>query len=104
MSPTQAEYQVRKTMIDYISTAIQRRWPSATVFAFGSWQTQLYLPTGDIDLVVTNPNFLESNKKRMLNELAGIVRSAGITHTVAIIGKARVPIIKFVTIDGEHTV
>ena len=51
----------------------------------------------DIDLGVSNKRFSEHLKGRMLAELARAMRQAGITDTVAIISRAKVPIIKFVT-------
>lgn len=104
MSPTRGEYEVRKTMIELISYTIRREWRDAEVSAFGSWQTQMYLPMGDIDLVVSNPRFTESSKVKLLHELARIIRHSGITNTVAAITRARVPIIKFVTTDGHINV
>jgi non-canonical poly(A) RNA polymerase PAPD5/7 len=43
----------------------------------------------------------DANKARLLAELARAMRQAHITDVVAIISKARVPIIKFVTTEGE---
>jgi len=56
----------------------------------------------DIDLVVSNKVVTEANKARLLAELARAMRQAYITDTVAIISKARVPIIKFVTSEGMY--
>jgi non-canonical poly(A) RNA polymerase PAPD5/7 len=56
--------------------------------------------TRDIDLVVTKP-FTESNKVRTLSDMARAMRQSKIADTVAIISKARVPIIKFVTNEGK---
>ena len=57
----------------------------------------------DIDLVVATTKMTESNKGRLLAELARAMRLAHITDVVAIISKARVPIIKFVTTEGEKS-
>ncbi len=57
--------------------------------------------TSDIDLVVSNKRFSEHLKGKMLAELARAMRQAYITDVVAIISKAKVPIIKFVTNEGE---
>jgi DNA polymerase sigma len=40
-------------------------------------------------------------KVRLLRDLAGMMRSARITQDVAVIHRAKVPIIKFVTTEGE---
>jgi non-canonical poly(A) RNA polymerase PAPD5/7 len=46
VSPTREEYEVRLLMIELITRAVHRTWPDAEVTPFGSWQTQLYLPSG----------------------------------------------------------
>ncbi|ODN75926.1 hypothetical protein L202_05911 [Cryptococcus amylolentus CBS 6039] len=104
VSPTKEEFEVRLFIIELITRAIARLWPEAEVTPFGSWQTQLYLPQGDIDLVVTHKEMSDANKARLLAELGKAMRQTGITDTVAIIAKARVPIIKFVTLDGRINV
>lgn len=100
MSPTPEEFRVRKTMIDLITHIIRKEWRDAQVTPFGSWETQLYLPTGDIDLVVSTPRLSEKNKVAMLHQLARMMRGNNITETVAVITRAKVPIIKFVTLEG----
>lgn len=62
------------------------------------------LTSSDIDLVVATNQLTEGNKSRLLAELARAMRLAHITDMVAIISKARVPIIKFVTNDGRLTI
>ncbi|WVF66435.1 hypothetical protein IAT40_001175 [Kwoniella sp. CBS 6097] len=104
VSPTREEFEVRLFMIELITRTILKLWPDAEVTPFGSWQTQLYLPQGDIDLVVSNKQFSESNKARLLAEMAKAMRVARITDTVAIISRARVPIIKFITNEGKLNV
>jgi non-canonical poly(A) RNA polymerase PAPD5/7 len=53
--------------------------------------------------VVTKP-FTESNKVKTLSDMARAIRQSKIADTVAIIAKARVPIIKFVTNVGKLNV
>jgi len=48
MSPTREEFEVRFLVIEQITRAIHAIWPSADVTPFGSWQTQLYLPHGQV--------------------------------------------------------
>jgi non-canonical poly(A) RNA polymerase PAPD5/7 len=50
--------------------------------------------------VVSTKRFSENLKAKMLGELARAMRQAYITDVVAIISKAKVPIIKFVTNAG----
>ncbi|WWC66924.1 uncharacterized protein I206_100831 [Kwoniella pini CBS 10737] len=104
VSPTKEEFEVRLFTIELITRSLMKLWPDAEVTPFGSWQTQLYLPQGDIDLVVSNKQFSESNKARLLAEMARAMRQARITDEVAIISRARVPIIKFITNEGKLNV
>ena len=46
VSPTRTEYEVRLFVIELIIKAVKNTWPEADISPFGSWQTQLYLPTG----------------------------------------------------------
>ena len=57
----------------------------------------------DIDLVVSIDSFPTGSTRiqSFLSSMAQAVRRRHITNHVVIIGKAKVPIIKFVTTDGE---
>jgi non-canonical poly(A) RNA polymerase PAPD5/7 len=46
ISPTQREHETRKMVIELIRRAIVKQWPDAEVHAFGSQNTQLYMPQG----------------------------------------------------------
>lgn len=46
VSPTREEDEVRSLVVTLISQAISKRFPDAKVFAFGSYETKLYLPLG----------------------------------------------------------
>jgi non-canonical poly(A) RNA polymerase PAPD5/7 len=46
ISPTREEDEVRGLVITLISQTISKRFPDAKVFAFGSYETKLYLPLG----------------------------------------------------------
>lgn len=46
ISPSQEEDEVRALVVVLISQAISKRFPDAKVFAFGSYETKLYLPLG----------------------------------------------------------
>lgn len=103
MSPSLEEYTVRRDLIDYLSALIRSNFPGAEVTPFGSWQTQLYLPTGDIDLVVTNPQLENAPRNKVVNflhHLAALMKRR-LANQVVVIAKAKVPIVKFATSDGE---
>ncbi|KAJ3540390.1 hypothetical protein NM688_g6231 [Phlebia brevispora] len=104
ISPTPEEDEIRSLVVQLISNAVSKSFPDARVLPFGSYQTKLYLPVGDIDLVIESQSMAYSNKTAVLHALANTVKKAGITDRVSIIAKAKVPIIKFVTRHGHFPV
>jgi non-canonical poly(A) RNA polymerase PAPD5/7 len=105
ISPTPVEDEIRGLVVQHISQAITSTFPDAKVLPFGSYGTKLYLPSGDIDLVVVSQSMAHSNRTNVLYAVANAMRRAGVTNTkVTVISKARVPIIKFVTTHGRFNV
>lgn len=45
LSPTPEEHQVRKYVIQWIAKTVSELWPDSEVHVFGSYDTQLYLPS-----------------------------------------------------------
>ncbi|KAK0239497.1 hypothetical protein EDD85DRAFT_766214 [Armillaria nabsnona] len=97
ISPTPVEDEIRGLVVAHIKQAVAASFADAKVLPFGSYATKLYLPTGDIDLVIISDSMAYSNKVNVLHSLAATLKRAGITDRVSIIAKARVPIVKFVT-------
>ena len=93
MRPRPSELKMRGEVILRVMSIIMNRWPQAKVQVFGSFCTALFLPAGDIDLVVqgqwsTTPLFsLEEDLRR--NDVA-------IEDSILVLDKAVVPIIKFI--------
>jgi non-canonical poly(A) RNA polymerase PAPD5/7 len=58
----------------------------------------------DIDLVVLSNSMAYSDKVTVLHALANTIKRAGITSKVTIIAKAKVPIVKFITMHGRFNV
>lgn len=104
VSPTKAEDEVRGLIVNLITRAVVRNFPDAKVLPFGSFETKLYLPSGDLDLVIQSDNMIYMNKVTVLRALANTIKRAGIANNVTIIAKAKVPIIKFVTNHGHLSV
>ncbi|THH31115.1 hypothetical protein EUX98_g3085 [Antrodiella citrinella] len=104
ISPTPVEDDVRSMMVQVIRNAIVAAFPDAQVMPFGSYETKLYLPLGDIDLVIVSKSMEYSRSQSVLHALANTVKRAGITDRVTIIAKAKVPIIKFITRHGRFPV
>ncbi|BEI83741.1 hypothetical protein CcaverHIS002_0403450 [Cutaneotrichosporon cavernicola] len=100
VTPTEGEYEVRKHVIEFISAQVRKWKPEMEVVAFGSWQTQLYLPMGDLDLVVVPPltrPWSNKDTANFLTNLSVVLRNSGIADKIALVLGAKVPIIKFVT-------
>ncbi|KAF8163696.1 hypothetical protein B0H34DRAFT_652140 [Crassisporium funariophilum] len=104
ISPTAVEDEVRGLIVTQISRIITATFPDAVVHPFGSYQTKLYLPLGDIDLVVLSDSMAYSDKSTVLHALANSLKRNRITSHVTIIAKAKVPIVKFVTTHGRFKV
>ncbi|KAJ3860451.1 hypothetical protein EV359DRAFT_75161 [Lentinula novae-zelandiae] len=101
ISPSPVEDEIRSLLVQQIKSAITSRYLDADVYPFGSYATKLYLPTGDIDLVVMSETMRITDKHVVLRSLAEVIKRNGIASNVSIIAKAKVPIIKFVTTHGH---
>lgn len=93
MKPLPSEIQMRGEVILRTMSIILNRWPQAKVHIFGSFCTTLFLPTGDIDLVVhgqwnTTPLFSLEEDLR-INDVA-------LEDSILVLDKTVVPIIKFI--------
>lgn len=91
MRPTKAEQTVRDDVFCRIRKVIRDLYPDAEVDYFGSFRTGLYLPTSDIDVVV-----IGSWDTLPLWSLEKALRENNIadSHTIKVLDKASVPIIK----------
>ncbi|KAF9242103.1 hypothetical protein BU15DRAFT_87016 [Melanogaster broomeanus] len=98
MSPTPVEEEIRGLVIKLVSNAITSAFPDAQILPFGSYETKLYLPSGDIDLVIDSHSMAYSNKINVLHALANTLKRAKITS------KVTYPIVKFVTNFGRLNV
>ncbi|KAG8914857.1 hypothetical protein FRC01_003885 [Tulasnella sp. 417] len=103
MSAQPEEHEVRRMVIEEIRRAVKKSVPAATVTPFGSFGTNMYLPGGDIDLVVVIPG-LETDVKQTLREIARSLRKQHVARDMIVIDKAKVPIIKFTSISGDFAV
>lgn len=93
LEPTDNEERTRLIVINMISNFIEAMFPSYVVIPQGSSATNTYLPTSDIDLIITQvPENID-----VANILRQIVRScwkAKIISNGFVIAHARVPIAK----------
>ncbi|CAG8476601.1 8429_t:CDS:2 [Diversispora eburnea] len=92
LKPTEVEHLLRAFVIKRIEIAIQKYIPTAEILAFGSFNTGLYLPTSDIDLVC----FIHVQTPLALREVSRILVQENISLERPItLARAVVPIIKF---------
>lgn len=100
---------MRLTTIELIRRTIQSRWSDADIQCFGSVGTGLYLPGGDIDLVILCPTMPSPPLKpssSLLHRVASLLLASSLAEpsSIVVISKARVPIVKFVTRYGGFSV
>ena len=103
--PTREEAEARAELLERIRALVNDLWPGAEVKPFGSYATGLYLPSSDVDIVVFGMG-LETKPSRVagLEQLAQRLEAAEWPVTeLEVIGKAKVPIVKFVDArSGVH--
>ncbi|BGP42103.1 hypothetical protein JCM10449v2_006105 [Rhodotorula kratochvilovae] len=109
ISPSPDEHELRLWTVELIRRTIQASYPDAHVECFGSVGTGLYLPGGDIDLVLLSPSLPSPPLKpssSLLHRLASLLLTSSIAlpNSLVVIAKARVPIVKFVTRHGGFAV
>ncbi len=104
MSPTQQEDEIRGLVVEQIRRAVTSSVKDARVEPFGSYATKLYLPSGDIDLVILSESMRYNDHVNVLHSLANTLKRARVTDRVSIIAKAKVPIVKFVSTHGHFNV
>ncbi|KAK7272528.1 hypothetical protein RJT34_29184 [Clitoria ternatea] len=94
LSPTQEEKAARDLAIESVFDVIKHIWPHCQVEVFGSFRTGLYLPTSDVDVVILKSGL--PNPQMGLNAISRALSQRSMAKKIQVIGKARVPIIKFV--------
>ncbi|KAI4321873.1 hypothetical protein MLD38_035204 [Melastoma candidum] len=94
LSPTQEEQESRNAAVDSVTETVKYIWPNCQVAVFGSFNTGLYLPTSDIDVVIMGSGV--KKPQLGLHALSRALSLKGIAKKILVIAKARVPIIKFV--------
>ncbi|KAF9092773.1 Non-canonical poly(A) RNA polymerase papd5 [Mortierella sp. AM989] len=92
LSPTREEHQARTFVYERVRKAVEKLWRGAVVKLFGSFETQLYLPTSDLDIVVFRT---ESFTKHDLYSLKSHLEYARIGEDFEVVTHAKVPLVKF---------
>lgn len=92
LRPSKEECQLREKLIDRIRECVKKKWSTAKVEVFGSFKTDLYLPTSDIDLVVLDNNLQRAPFYELKDELVAL--DICDKEKVVVLDNASVPIIK----------
>ena len=96
ISPTSAEERQRAALLSRFTSLIESLFPSASLSAFGSYSTKLYLPMSDIDVVVfDSPEIDMTTGDTALEVIASALRREGWASYLEVISNARIPIVKF---------
>lgn len=94
IKPTSEEAEMRKFVVDHLREVISQLWPSMKMEVFGSYRTNLYLPTSDIDVVLLGECSCPGPKLFMLRD--GLIhKGVAREETIRVLDRALVPIIKF---------
>ncbi|OUM69020.1 hypothetical protein PIROE2DRAFT_57662 [Piromyces sp. E2] len=100
ISPTPEEKFMREYALKKITDVIMNLWPDSVVKTYGSYKTNLYLPTSDVDIVILNEDLLIPS---CFFDLQDAIEEADIASKIEVIDKARIPIIKLVEKEtGYH--
>lgn len=97
ITPTKEDHCLRQWTINRISKTLADKIPSSTVEVFGSFNSKLYLPSSDLDIVVLIPTEFPSpyNTTKWLEKISIYLEDEGLAEDTQIISNARIPIIKF---------
>ncbi|KAI9596747.1 hypothetical protein BDF19DRAFT_436638 [Syncephalis fuscata] len=106
ISPSPEEHEMRLLVVKQIEQVVEHLWHDAKLYIFGSYETQIYLPTSDIDVVITAPHLTALDKHRLVDELyylSNTLKRKGIAAETRVVARAKVPIIKMVeAATGYH--
>ncbi|KAF8535961.1 hypothetical protein BDD12DRAFT_750086 [Trichophaea hybrida] len=94
MTPTQSEIKMRQDLVARFSKLITTLKPGAKVQPIGSYVTGLFLPTSDIDLVLTPPPRHFGSAKLFLMTLESEIYSTRFASNIKAVLQASVPLLK----------
>eukprot|EP00611_Tribonema_gayanum_P022495 TRINITY_DN451_c0_g1_i7.p1 TRINITY_DN451_c0_g1~~TRINITY_DN451_c0_g1_i7.p1 ORF type:complete len:340 (-),score=51.74 TRINITY_DN451_c0_g1_i7:988-2007(-) len=101
VKPTKAEHEDAERALNFVTqVAEQVLGNGVAVHVFGSHLTKLLVPSSDLDLVIMNA---PSNAIHLLSRDLRRRSNTGEIESLEVIGKAKVPIIKFVYVPPGGT-
>ncbi len=101
IAPRPEEHEMRRLAVDRVATVAKKIWPNCQIHIFGSFDTQIYLPSSDIDMVIVDP---AARPPGCLYALADGLQRDGVCQQMEVISKARVPIVKIVDAITQYPV
>lgn len=101
--PQDFEKALRGALLDELDALVRRRFSNSRINCFGSFMSGLYLPTGDMDIVMCSNSFLNNrppvfNKKGHLYKFGHFLAQNGLAGRDHLehITKAKVPLVKYI--------
>lgn len=103
--PREFEDRLRGNLVDELNRLVEKNgsWRGRKLHAFGSFMSGLYLPTGDMDLVLCSDTLLSGGHSlpmgiNALKQFKNYLRSSRVAvhNNFEMILKARVPLVKYV--------
>ncbi|KAG0332704.1 hypothetical protein BG004_001134 [Podila humilis] len=92
ISPTPEEHKVREYVHQRVQETIAKIWSDAQVIVFGSFNTRLYLPSSDMDIVLLRKHAFSLHD---LDRVAQYLRRDGVAKNITVLKHTRVPLVKF---------
>jgi len=93
VTPSKEDHILREKSLEKLTKVLIEIIPTAKILPFGSFATGLYLPHGDIDLVIIEN---EMNPVLLLNKIAKCLMKNADYDSINVIRSAKVPLIKLV--------
>ncbi|BGP50624.1 hypothetical protein JCM10450v2_006543 [Rhodotorula kratochvilovae] len=95
--PIRGEHEMRLHAFACFEKVVARLWPAAKVELFGSMATGLYLPSGDLDIVILDDLLAAHDTRTLLHTLERALAQSGFASSIRLVPDAKVPLVKLVT-------
>ncbi|KAK8116849.1 uncharacterized protein PG998_005130 [Apiospora kogelbergensis] len=102
VKPRDFEQRIREQVVSRLNHLVKFKWHDASIRAFGSFMSGLYLPTADMDLVICSQSFLKTglakyNSKTKLWQMSRFLEGRGVAYEneIEVIVGAKVPLLKY---------
>jgi non-canonical poly(A) RNA polymerase PAPD5/7 len=103
VKPQDFEQRIRQQLVQELKTFCRSTYKDAEVYPFGSFPSGLYLPTGDMDLVLCSDSYLNGGRPKYGTKTALFRLRANLQHNrvahrneFELILHAKVPLVKYI--------